>query len=261
MSPWHSVKTQKKGVCCSSATLIALCWHSTSRRLSSRNFDKASLRQPDYLGSKEQEQVMWPLPLSQGRQNNQSQSFVPPASWAEAGRYPRREEQIRAQSLQALASTLHRCYPPAPSQAPGQSTLPQIHQFPSYYECWGVVGFMCCFLLVKPLQGGSSCQGIVLWESAYGNHLQSEPPVPGSSTQEACSYHASAGHKGMIPAVTLCLLCSPGNTENRGCKNLQGHPAWPTEPTGDRVDLYYNFGTLAKAPGKELSGKLLPVGH
>lgn len=137
----------------------------------------------------------------------------------------------------------------------------QIHQFPSYYECWGVVGFMCCFLLVKPLQGDSSCQGIVFWESAYGNHLQGEPPVPGSSTQEACSYHASAGHKGMIPAVTLCLLCSPGNTENRGCRGLQGHPAWPTEPTGDQADLYYNFGTLAKAPGKELSGKLLPVGH
>lgn len=145
MSPWHSVKTQKKGVCCSSATLIALCWHSTSRRLSSRNFDKASLRQPDYLGSKEQKQVMWLLPLSQGRQNNQSQSFVPPASWAEAGRYPRREEQIRARSLQALASTLHRCYPPAPSQAPGQSTLPQIHQFPSYYECWGVWGLYAVF--------------------------------------------------------------------------------------------------------------------
>lgn len=107
------------------------------------------------------------------------------------------------------------------------------------------------------LLSGHCALGISRWKTI----LQGEPPVPGSSTQEACSYHASAGHKGMIPAVTLCLLCSPGNTENRGCKNLQGHPAWPTEPTGDQVDLYYNFGTLAKAPGKELSGKLLPVGH
>lgn len=141
MSPWHSVKTQKKGVCCSSATLIALCWHSTSRRLSSRNFDKASLRQPDYLGSKEQEQVMWLLPLSQGRQNNQSQSFVPPASWAEAGRHPRREEQIRARSLQALASTLHRCYPPAPSQAPGQSTLSIQDRFINFHLIMNVGGW------------------------------------------------------------------------------------------------------------------------
>lgn len=84
---------------------------------------------------------MWLLPLSQGRQNNQSQSFVPSASWAEAGRYPRREEQIRARSLQALASTLHRCYPPAPSQAPGQSTLSIQDRFINFHLIMNVGGW------------------------------------------------------------------------------------------------------------------------
>lgn len=96
---------------------------------------------------------------------------------------------------------------------------------------------------------GRCGQGIRLWKTI----LPGESPVPGSSTEETCSYHASVGHKGMILTVTFCLLLT--------WKDCQGHPAQPTEPTGVQVGLYYNFGTLAKAPGKELYGKLLPIGH